>query len=475
VNAIDLDLEYTDSHHSIDFFLEHAINQVAHTHPDVICISCKAAQFPFTALFTRKYQEAYPDSKIIIGGWMPTLAPDSVLQMTPCDAVIRGEGERSLPELLHVINDDAWTVNGVSYREKQHNQIVHNPNAQRLSQKELDALPFPDYTILPDLHRYQPTKVKTSFSVQASRGCVNHQCIFCWNSTTNCDTSWRARSPHRVVEEIRFLVDTYGAEVIFFADDCFGADYNWLLTFTQLMKSEFQPGELEYIASMRVDSVPVSLLPDLFASGIRTIFHGIESGSPRCWKTLQKNLHPTITRQYILELIEKEIQNRISPICSFIVAFPEETEDDLDQTLSFCEELALRGTIFSLQILAPNEGTSLYYTPKHRKQLMPFDIYTEFGESENINPEQRQVLGTQLHEFMTALPDFRLITPTIPMNVLKQKYEHLGQIASYDGIIQRRFKVFQLGREEHKKSSQSASNVFETVVKKLKKRFTSRL
>jgi radical SAM superfamily enzyme YgiQ (UPF0313 family) len=274
------------------------------------------------------------------------------------------------------------------------------------------------------------------------------------------------------VEEILFLVDRYGAEVIFFADDCFGADYEWLVTFTHLMKTEFQPGEIEYIASMRVDSVPISLLPDLFASGMRTIFHGIESGSPQRWKTLQKHLPPTITRQYILELIEKEIQNRISPICSFILAFPEETEDDLNQTISFCEELALRGTIFSLQILAPNEGTSIYYNPKYRDQLVPLDLYTEFGESENINPEQRQVLGNRLHEFMTSLPDFRLIKPLMPMNVLKKKHEQLGQIASYEGIIQRRFKIFQLGREGQMQPSQPTSSVFRNVVNKLKKRFT---
>jgi radical SAM superfamily enzyme YgiQ (UPF0313 family) len=475
LTAIDLDLEYADNDHSVDFFLEHAVNQVAHSCPDVICISCKAAQYPFTVLFTRKYKHEHSNTKIILGGWMPTLAPEPVLQMTSCDAVIRGEGERCLPELLRIIDDDTWTVDGVSYIDKQHNQIIHNPNAQKLSQNELDALPLPCYDILPELHRYQPPDMKTSFSVQASRGCTNHQCIFCWNSTKNCDTSWSARSPHRVVDEIRFLVDTYGAEVVFFADDCFGADANWLQTFTKLMKSEFQPGTIEYIASMRIDSVPISLLPDLFASGMRTIFHGIESGSPRCWETLHKNLHPKITRQYILELIEKEIQNRISPICSFIVAFPEETEDDLNQTISLCEELALRGTIFSLQILAPNEGTSLYYDPKNREQLIPFDIYAEFGESENINPEQRQVLGGHLHEFMTALPDFRLIKPVIPMNVLKEKYNQLGQIASYDGIIQRRFKIFQLGQEENAKSTSSVSHVFDRAIQKLKKRLTSRI
>ena len=140
LNAIDLDLEYTDSQQTIDFYLDHAVNHVASNQPDVICISCKAAQYPFTALFTRNYKQHYPDTKIIMGGWMPTLAPDSVLNMTPCDAIIRGEGERSLLELLSVIDDDRWTIDGVSYRDRRRNRNIHNPNAQRLSQIELDIL-----------------------------------------------------------------------------------------------------------------------------------------------------------------------------------------------------------------------------------------------------------------------------------------------------------------------------------------------
>jgi anaerobic magnesium-protoporphyrin IX monomethyl ester cyclase len=448
VSVFDLDLEFTESHQTIEYYIDQAMSRVEQKDPQILCLSCKVAQFPFVTLFSRQYKQVHPEVKIVVGGWMPTLSPDVTLRMAPCDAVIRGEGERSLPQLLQGITDDAWTIKGVSYLKKG-NQVIHNPNAEPLTQVELDKLPLPRYDVLPPLHRYQPKSPKVCYSVQASRGCINHQCIFCWNSTQNCVTSWRARSPQRVVEEIRLLVDTYRAQVFFFTDDSFGADGNWLHTFTSLMKREFHPGQIEYVASMRVDSVIPQKLPDLFASGMRTIFHGIESGSPRCWTLLGKNFAPSITRQSIIRLIEQEIQNRLSPICSFIVAFPGETEADLDQTISLCEELALRGSIFSLQVLAPNEGTTLYYDPQYTENVIPLDLYQEFGESENINPEQRNVFGEQLDEFKTSLPDFRLIRPSMPFALLKEKYAHLGDIASYEGLIQRRFKVFNLANTEH--------------------------
>ncbi len=443
ISVFDLDLEFIESHQSIDYYIQQAISLIEQRHPQVLCLSCKVAQFPFVALFSRRYKQVHPAAKIVVGGWMPTLSPDITLQMSLCDAVIRGEGERSLPQLIHAIDETAWTIDGVSYLNHK-NQVIHNPNAEPLTQLELDQLPLPRYDVLPPLQRYQPQSFKKCYSVQASRGCINHQCIFCWNSTRNCVTSWRARSPKRVVEEISMLVDTFNAEVIFFADDSFGSDIHWLHSFTSLMKNEFRSDQIEYVASMRIDSVTPWILPELFASGMRTIFHGIESGSPRCWKTLGKNFAPAITRQSILQLIEQEIQNRLSPICSFIIAFPGETEADLDLTISLCEELALRGTIFSLQILAPNEGTALYYDPQTKENIIPVDLYHEFGESENINPEQRKVFGELLNEFKESLPDFRLIRPLMPITRLKEKYTHLGQVASYEGLIQRRFRVFQL-------------------------------
>ncbi len=440
LEAIDLDLEFDHSGEGVDNFLAKAEELVGESEPDVICLSCKAAQFPFSTLFSRMYKRSHPETKIVMGGWMPTLAPEQTLRLSGCDAVVRGEGERVLPRLIQEIDNEEWSIEGVSYMLKRGGkEVIHNPNQRPLSQEELDSLPLPRYDALPPLERYEPGQVKHCFSVQASRGCPNHSCVFCWNSTKNCATTWRARSPKRVVEEIRSLVNEYGAQVIFFTDDSFGAEAEWLKRFTSLMKAEFKLGEFEYIASMRVDSVDVRMLHDLYESGMRTIFHGIESGSPRCWKTLGKNLNPQVTREYILDLVEREVENRISPICSFIVAFPRETEEDLDQTISLCEELADRGSLFSLQILAPNEGTALYES--HIDLIEPRDVYKEFGESENLSPELRTVFGDALNSFADHLPDFRIVRPSMPIERLKTKYALLGDICSYEGLIQRRFKV----------------------------------
>ncbi len=214
------------------------------------------------------------------------------------------------------------------------------------------------------------------------------------------------------------------------------------------------------------------MLQDLYESGMRTIFHGIESGSQRCWEYLGKNYRPNITKPYILDLIESEVRHRISPICSFIVAYPGQTEEDLDQTITFCEELAIRGSIFSLQVLAPNEGTALFDVKPYRDLIQPYDLYKEFNESENLSAELRAVFGDKLNEFIDYLPDFRIVKTAIPIDQLKRKYHLLGEICSYSGAIRRKFNVVTLSRDgQYLKPDGPSGSRFNRVIKRLRRWF----
>ncbi len=425
ITAIDLDLEFNHSKKNIDYFVDQAIKRVEKEEPMVICLTCMTAQFPFIVLFSKKYKLLHPMTKIIVGGWMPTLNPKLVLQLSKCDVVIRGEAERSLPILLHEINSDKWTIDGLSYIHSD-DVIVHNPNSIVLNQPELDRLPLPNYDALPPLSRYQPEFKKFAFVVQASRGCVNHKCIFCWNSTKYCDTRWRARNPTKVVEEIRYLVEKYNGYNFMFADDSFGADTVWLNKFISLMMSNFKSTEIEYGCSMRIDTIDDCVLENLYKSGLRGIFHGIESGSPRFWKILNKNYSTKVTREYILKTIKKEIKIGIIPKCSFMINLPNETEEDLNHTISLCKELSDIGATFAFQILVPNEGTVLY--ERYRDLIEPIDVYHETGFFDSFWPHFRTVFNDRFIEFFNFLPDNKWIKPSMSLDLFKTKFSVLQNI-----------------------------------------------
>jgi radical SAM superfamily enzyme YgiQ (UPF0313 family) len=205
IQAIDFDLEFNHRKENIDFFINTAIQRVEKFEPTIICMTCMTAQFPFIVLFSKKYKSLHPETKIVVGGWMPTLNPELILRLSGCDAVVRGEGDRTLLRLLQEINRDKLSVNGVSYKSVKGQKIVHNPNSPLLSKKELNDLPLPNYNALPPLSKYQPEFRNYSFVVQASRGCINHKCIFCWNSTKYCETQWRSRSPKKWLRKLDIL------------------------------------------------------------------------------------------------------------------------------------------------------------------------------------------------------------------------------------------------------------------------------
>jgi radical SAM superfamily enzyme YgiQ (UPF0313 family) len=430
VESLDLDLEHSQhGTQSVDSLVEKDSQRILGLDPTIIAMSCKTAQFPFAALLTRSLKQQEPKVRVVMGGWMPTLAPEQTIRLSGCDAVVRGEGEKTLPELIKRINEDEWMVPGVSYRTADA-RIVHNPNSEVLTATELDNIPLPRYDALPPITSYQPARTNHAFTVEASRGCANHQCIFCWNSTRNCDATWRAKSPRRVAKEMKYLYDNWGARLFFFSDDSFGAESTWLRGFTSTMQGTFRPGSLAYIASMRVDSIIGKgiALRDLFQSGLRTIFHGIESGSPQMWNTLGKNYEPVITRERIFDLASKELAAGIVPIFSFMIGLPNETEQDLDSTVSMCEQLARLGSLFAFHILAPYQGTELY--ERHKNLIEAKDMIKEFGESESFLPEFHKVFGTRLNEFTDYLPDYHWVHPTVPLETFTQKYHVLDRIVS---------------------------------------------
>jgi radical SAM superfamily enzyme YgiQ (UPF0313 family) len=258
--------------------------------------------------------------------------------------------------------------------------------------------------------------------VEASRGCPHGRCIFCWNSTRNCSTTWRARSPKRVIKEIRRLLETYGSRIFFFADDNFGAHPAWLSEFVSRMSAEFQQGEVGYVASMRIDSLTERMIPALHRSGLRTVFHGIESGSPECWRTIRKGFDQRINTQYILDLARKELEAGIAPMFSFVAGIPSETEKDLDETVTLCRQLTDLGALVTTQILAPHRGTALYEL--YPDLIEPYDVYHELGRSENFQLEYHNVFGDKLREFHD-LPDFKRVKSAMRNDRFMEKYSLL--------------------------------------------------
>ncbi|MHC4548021.1 MAG: B12-binding domain-containing radical SAM protein [Planctomycetota bacterium] len=166
-------------------------------------------------------------ARVVAGGcFFGHLAPE-VLRTGLVDAVVHGEGEETIVELVQ-----AWRsggrrqVAGLSFAEG--GEIVRT--AARPPLQDLDRLPFPAYDLLP-LDRYgRGSRNHPDFAaLELSRGC-DGSCAFCilWRQMGRFNGSrlvphLRTKSAERVRDEIRVLVRRYARRYVRWVDPCFNA------------------------------------------------------------------------------------------------------------------------------------------------------------------------------------------------------------------------------------------------------------
>src|SRR5438876_2998449 len=71
--------------------------------PDVVGLSVMTFQRATALKIARLVRACRPTVRIVVGGYDPSLAPDAYANARDVDFVIRGEGERTLRELLRAL------------------------------------------------------------------------------------------------------------------------------------------------------------------------------------------------------------------------------------------------------------------------------------------------------------------------------------------------------------------------------------
>jgi hypothetical protein len=194
------------------------------------------------------------------------------------------------------------------------------------------------------------------------------------------------------------------------------------------MNERLGPEEIMYGCPMRIDYLNEELLEKLRKTGLTRLLHGIESGSPRMWKTLDKNLRPDVDPEQIIRIVKKEVELGIDPQLSVMIGLPEETDKDIDDTLTLCRHLADVGAHFTMHLLNPYEGTRI--CDLYPDLVKPFDMYTELNDIDNFDADFQKVFGEHLASLSSRLPDYKWIQPSTPYEVFKSKYFQLRQITS---------------------------------------------
>lgn len=344
--------------------IERCCEYLMRNNPDVISFYTMANTHVFAIMIARKIKSQFPSIKILLGGPQATLSSQLTLKEFDCiDAIGIGDGEETIEKIiLGVMNNDFSSVDGICYRKK--NQIVYKPHPLV---ENLDTLPIIDLSLLKC--KYIGDKI----SIDAGRGCP-FGCSFC-SAKVMWGRSFRIKSAERLYKEIMHYYNEYGVTHYGLEHDIFALDKRNVYDFCNLLLRE--KINVEWGCSARLDSIDKSMLEIMSEAGCNRIYFGIETGSQRMQKIINKNLDLS----KLEEVCEWLKEYGIIPRFSFIYGFPEESYEDIDDTLNM---------IYNIY----EKWQSLFSSHKGIFQLHKLIFYPETEELEKISNNLEYVENT---------------------------------------------------------------------------------
>ena len=388
-------------------FAEFAARQIGVMDADVYGFGSICSAYPLTLRIARRVKEIHPNSTILIGGPQASVVAEATLKVFPfVDFILRGEAEESLPIFLEELSHQRSfeRVPGLVYRSIW--GVQRNADAPIIT--DLDALPFPAYHLTGELRG-----AKTA-ALELGRGCP-FACTFC-STNDYFRRRFRLRSPQRVLEDMSVIDSDYGISDFDLFHDMFTVDAKRVRAFCHQMIDSGKG--YTWACSARTDCVDQELIELMAAAGCRDIFFGVETGSARMQKIIDKHLDPKRAHE-IIDIVERA---GIKSTISLITGFPEEQWDDLSETVQFFMHSAR--TLKSrpqLNLLAPLANTPVHLKYKGKMTLEPMcsDIS---HQGRYQHPEDIELIK----RFPDIFPNFYLLpTPEIDRNLLLELREFL--------------------------------------------------
>ncbi|MDR3599577.1 MAG: radical SAM protein [Desulfosporosinus sp.] len=261
-------------------------------------------------------------SYITAYGYYPTTDFEDVLLQCPdIDSVILGEPELSFAKLVEGISGQVCLedISGLAQRDDT-GTIV---SRRRELVGDLNTLPFPARTEalfrLPEVN------------LQGSRGCYGG-CTFCYiNPFYGQGSQWRGRSPENIIAEIDDLIAKHQIKSFYFTDpNFFGPGEKGqqrALRLAALIKSR----NIRFGIEARVNDIHAETVKALVEAGLNNILIGLESGSDRSLRRINK-MTTVAQNENAIRILRK---HGIEPSIGFIMFEPDSSLEDIRVNFEF--------------------------------------------------------------------------------------------------------------------------------------------
>ncbi|MCG2809167.1 MAG: radical SAM protein, partial [Candidatus Portnoybacteria bacterium] len=203
-----------------------------------------------------------------------------------------------------------------------------------------------------------------------SRGCP-YRCAFC--DRPNMGKIFRSRSAENVVNEMEKCLEM-GIDEIFIYDDTFTVDKQRVINICdEIIKRNLK---FTWDVRARVDTVNEEVLRKLKQAGCVRIHYGVESGTEKILKVLNKGIH----LDQVVKVFNLTKKIGISTFAYFMVGCPTETKENILETIKFAKKL--NTDYVQITLFTPFPATKIY-NDALKQGIIKNDYWLEFAKNPN--------------------------------------------------------------------------------------------
>ena len=354
--------------------------------PDVVGITVMTAKYASAIKVSEIAKSVNERIKVVWGGPHPTICIKEVIDEPLVDFAASGEGEKTFEELLVQLKngeDNFGKIEGLAFKKNCISQV----NAPRGLVANLDELAPPDRKSMVYPERY----FADSFgNMITSRGCP-FLCGYC-----SAKGIWTRKTRHRsidsVISEIHGIKSKFGSKNFYFWDDSFTVNRNRTIDICNRLINESL--NISWGCTTRVDLLDEEILHLMKKAGCDYISIGVESGSERILKIIEKGIRV----QQVKKAAQMLKRIKIPFEAFFMIGFPDETDEDIEKTFQLMKEMDGGTVCFS--IFTPYPGSAQFDTAR-KYGLIPDKInWSDYSHQSSENYFVKDISKTQFKEYV---------------------------------------------------------------------------
>ena len=320
--------------------------------PDVVGISIMTFSRTSSYRMIEYLNENHPHIKIVLGGMHPTVMWKNMLKKYTECVIVVGEGEITFHELLDCYENegDLSQILGIAYHNGE--EIVKTGERDLID--DLDTLEFPKHEIF-------LWEGKKMANLLTSRGCP-FKCNFCVLDHISL-RKVRFRSANDVCDEIEEILRICPTvETIWLHDDAFMINKKSTMA---LCEEIIRRGiKTNFTCSARFRPVSRELIKLMEQAGFNHVLYGLESGAQNIMDDMKKG----INKDHIRYATSLMAESNIKTTAFLIVGLPGETQETIDETINFVQEMQFNNYLYydDIGVAMIYPGAEVYTIAKSR-------------------------------------------------------------------------------------------------------------